>query len=49
MRELVRLRSMAYLAAKTKGDTRMPLKQESPEDAYGEVLRDLRDMASQTA
>jgi len=37
---------MAYLAVKTKGDNRMPLKRESPEDAYGRVgPQDLRDMA----
>ena len=37
---------MAYLAVKTKGNNRMPLKRESPEDAYGwNVSQDLRDMA----
>jgi hypothetical protein len=29
---------MAYLAAKAKGDNRMPLKRETPEDVYGRML-----------
>jgi hypothetical protein len=37
---------MANLAAKAKGNNRMPLKRETPEGAYGRhVPRDLRDMA----
>ena len=37
---------MAYLAVKAKGDSSMPLKRETPEDAYGRnAPRDLRDMA----
>ena len=46
MRELVRLRSTAYLAVKTKGDNRMPSKQGTLEGAYNRLaLQDLRDMA----
>lgn len=37
-------RSMPYLAAKAKGDNSMALKWRSPEDVYGEALRDLSDM-----
>src|SRR6266536_1262202 len=33
-----------YLAAKAKGDSSMVGKQEPPEDAYGGVLQDPRDM-----
>jgi hypothetical protein len=37
---------MANLAAKAKGNNRMPLKRKTPEDAYGRhVPQDLRDMA----
>lgn len=43
---MFRLRSMAYLAVKAKGNNSMPLKRETPEDAYGRIVpRDLRDMA----